>query len=71
MKELPITLLLAPVGFQTLAFNTWSYAEEAMFGEAAPYALTIMFFSACFVGLLLARERTSTRSPAAAGTSAE
>jgi len=56
MKELPITFLLAPVGFETLALNTWSYAEEAMFGEAAPYALTIMFFSACFVGLLLIRE---------------
>jgi iron(III) transport system permease protein len=57
MKELPITFLLAPVGFETLALNTWSYAEEAMFAEAAPYALTIMFFSACFVGLLLAREK--------------
>ena len=61
MKELPITFLLAPVGFETLALNTWSYAEEAMFGEAAPYALTIMFFSACFVGLLLMREQ---RTPA-------
>ncbi len=60
MKELPITFLLAPVGFETLALNTWSYAEEAMFGEAAPYALTIMFFSACFVGLLLIREQTAT-----------
>jgi iron(III) transport system permease protein len=60
MKELPITFLLAPVGFETLALNTWSYAEEAMFGEAAPYALTIMFFSACFVGLLLVRERTAS-----------
>jgi iron(III) transport system permease protein len=57
MKELPLTFLLAPVGFQTLALDTWSYAEEAMFGEAAPYALAIMFFSACFVGLLLAREQ--------------
>ena len=59
MKELPITFLLAPVGFETLALNTWSYAEEAMFGEAAPYALTIMFFSACFVGLLLVREEAA------------
>lgn len=64
MKELPITLLLAPVGFQTLALNTWSYAEEAMFGTAAPYALTIMFFSACFVGLLLTREQSSSPEPA-------
>jgi iron(III) transport system permease protein len=61
MKELPLTFLLAPVGFETLALNTWSYAEEAMFAEAAPHALTIMFFSACFVGLLLVREQAATR----------
>jgi hypothetical protein len=29
-----------------------------------------MFFSACFVGLLLLRERSSTRSDEAAGTTA-
>jgi iron(III) transport system permease protein len=67
MKELPITFLLAPVGFETLALNTWSYAEEAMFGEAAPYALTIMFFSACFVGLLLVREQEAVSRKAEAG----
>ncbi len=67
MKELPITYLLSPVGFETLALNTWSYAEEAMFAEAAPYALTIMFFSACFVGLLLVREQTAVTRPTEAG----
>ena len=67
MKELPLTFLLAPVGFETLAINAWSYAEEAMFDQAAPFALTIMFFSACFVGLLLVRERTArSREPDAA-----
>lgn len=65
MKELPITFLLSPVGFQPLAVNTWSYAEEAMFGEAAPYALTIMFVSALFVGVLLLQEQTASRQPAA------
>jgi len=68
MKELPITFLLAPAGFETLAINVWSYAEEAMFGQAAPYALAIMFFSACFVGLLLAREQRPARSAASTGT---
>ena len=67
MKELPITFLLAPVGFETLALNAWSYAEEAMFAEAAPYALTIMFFSACFVGLLLTRERATASRQQVAG----
>lgn len=59
MKELPLTFLLAPPGFATLAIDAWSYADEAMFAEAAPYALTIMFFSACFVGLLLVREQAT------------
>ena len=68
MKELPITFLLAPVGFETLALNTWSYAEEAMFGQAAPYALTIMFVSALFVGVLLIREQTSAARSASGQT---
>ena len=59
MKELPITFLLAPVGFQTLAVNVWSYTAEAMFSQAAPYALVILLFSTLFVGLLFAREWTS------------
>jgi iron(III) transport system permease protein len=69
MKELPLTFLLAPIGFQTLALDAWSYANEAMFGEAAPFALAIMAFSALFVGLLLVQETSrkqvegSLRSP--------
>jgi iron(III) transport system permease protein len=65
MKELPLTFLLSPIGFQTLALDAWSYANEAMFGEAAPFALTIMAFSALFVGLLLARETERTEQPEA------
>ncbi|MFU8860404.1 MAG: ABC transporter permease [Cyclonatronaceae bacterium] len=56
MKELPITFLLSPIGFETLAINVWSYSNEAMFAEAAPFALTILIFSVFFVGLLFARE---------------
>jgi iron(III) transport system permease protein len=58
MKELPITFLLSPIGFESLALKTWSAANEAMFDAAAPYALAIMFFSAAFVGLLLVQEKT-------------
>ena len=58
MKELPITFLLSPIGFQTLALDTWSYANEALFGQAAPHALAIMLFSAAFVGLLLLQEKS-------------
>ena len=64
MKELPLTFLLSPIGFETLALNTWSFANEAMFAEAAPYALAIMAFSGLFVGLLLAQETERTAAPA-------
>jgi iron(III) transport system permease protein len=56
MKELPITFLLSPIGFRTLALNVWSYSNEAMFAEAAPFALTILVFSSVFVGILFSRE---------------
>jgi len=57
VKELPLTFLLAPVGYATLATRIWSYTSEALFAEAAPYALLIVVFSACFIGLLLTQER--------------
>ena len=56
MKELSITFLLSPIGFNTLALNVWSYTGEAMFAQAAPFALTILIFSTIFVGLLFTRE---------------
>ena len=52
MKELPITFLLAPLDFQTLAVQVWGYIDAAMFAEAAPFALTIMVFSGIFAALL-------------------
>jgi len=57
MKELPLTFLLSPVGFDALALKVWSYANEALFAGAAPFALAIMAVSAAFVGLLLLREK--------------
>lgn len=53
MKELPITFLLAPTGYTTLAVNVFSRTSEAMLAEAAPYAAAIVLFSSLFVGLLL------------------
>ena len=35
MKELPITLLLSPIGFDTLATQIWSTTSEAFFTRAA------------------------------------
>ena len=34
MKELPVTLLLAPAGFPTLATRIWSAAEDAFWADA-------------------------------------
>lgn len=56
MKELSITFLLSPIGFDTLALNVWSYTGEAMFAEAAPFALLILLFSSLFVGFLFTKE---------------
>lgn len=56
MKELPLTFLLSPAGYETLALNVWSYTTEAMFAEAAPYALAILIFSGVFVGVLIRHE---------------
>jgi iron(III) transport system permease protein len=57
IKELPLTLVLAPPGFRTLAGKTFDAIEEARFAEAAPYALTLLAFSVLFVSALLYRER--------------
>lgn len=57
LKELPLTLLLAPTGFDTLARNVWTYTEEAQYASAAPYALVIAASGALLTGLILRRER--------------
>jgi len=57
MKELPLTFILSPLDYQTLAVNVWGRIDEAMFAQAAPYALAILVFSSLFVGLLQTQER--------------
>jgi iron(III) transport system permease protein len=56
MKELPMAYILAPIGFETLSVNVWSYTNEAMFAHAAPYALTILVVSGIFVSILFSKE---------------
>ncbi len=67
MKELPITFLLSPAGFDTLAKRVWGFTTEAMFAEAAPYALTIVMFGAVFTALVLQGQKPTAngRSPMA------
>jgi iron(III) transport system permease protein len=56
MKELPATLLLAPLGFDTLATSIWTAASEAFFARAAAPALLLILVSALPMYLLVIRE---------------
>ena len=53
LKELPISMLLSPIGFDTLAKRIFGFTNEAMFAEAAPYALTIMLAGSVFAVIVL------------------
>ncbi len=57
MKELPATLLLAPLGFDTLATSIWTATSEAFFARAAAPALLLILVSALPMYLLVIRER--------------
>src|SRR5690606_23380648 len=46
MKELPATLLLRPIGFDTLATQVWGATSEAFWAHAAPPALLLVLLSA-------------------------
>jgi iron(III) transport system permease protein len=56
LKELPITLLLGPIGFKTLATEVWSKTEEGFFAEAAPVILVLMGISLVPTLLFAGRE---------------
>lgn len=57
MKELPATLILSPIGFNTLATSIWSAASEAFFARAALPALLLIVASAIPLTFLMLRER--------------
>ena len=56
MKELPVTLLLSPTGFDTLATRIWSATEEALFAQAALPALVLVALSGIFVSVILKQD---------------
>jgi iron(III) transport system permease protein len=63
MKELPATLLLRPIGFDTLATEIWQATSVAAYSEAAPSALLLIAVSAPFVYLLVGRRRAELAAP--------
>ena len=57
MKELPATLLLRPTGFNTLAVDIWSAANELLYARAAASALVLLAISAVPMFLLVVRQK--------------
>ena len=54
VTELTATLVLAPIGVETLATQFWAYQSEVAYGAAAPYALVIVALAVipgAFLGL--------------------
>ncbi len=57
MKELPATLVLGPLGFETLATSIWAASNEALFAQAAVPALLLILVSSAPMGFLVLREQ--------------
>jgi len=60
MKELPATLLLAPLGFQTLATRVWGATEDGFLADASLAALTLVVLSGVLTWLLVIRRAEAT-----------
>ena len=56
MKELPATLILGPLEFNTLATSIWSAADEAFFARAAAPALILILTSSVPMAFLVVRD---------------
>lgn len=57
IKELPITLLLSPPGYENLVTEVWVAAEEGLYSQVAAPALLLVTISAFSVIFILGRER--------------
>ncbi|MCZ2114456.1 MAG: iron ABC transporter permease [Anaerolineae bacterium] len=56
MKELPTTLILSPIGFNTLAVQVWSNITEAFFARAAAPTLLLILLSSVPLALITLRD---------------
>jgi iron(III) transport system permease protein len=57
MKELPATLLLRPIGFETLATDIWKLTQVGAYSRAAVPALVLIALSAPVLYLVSAERR--------------
>ena len=55
VKELPATLVLRPLGFDTLPVRVWTPARDGIYADAAPAALLLILVSAVPLYLMLTR----------------
>jgi iron(III) transport system permease protein len=55
MKELPITLLNAPIGFETLSYRIWTDMEAVFLAEAAMASIVLVALSGVLTWLLVVR----------------
>ncbi len=55
MKELPATLLLAPLGFETLSTRIWNAAEDGFLAEVGVTSLLLILVSAVLTWTLVLR----------------
>ena len=58
MKELPITLILRPIGFRTFATRIWSAYDEAFLSSIALPGLVLILVSATVLFVILRQEKT-------------
>lgn len=56
MKELPATLILSPIGFNTLAVQVWTNITEAFFARAAAPTLLLILLSSVPLALFTLRD---------------
>ncbi|OED34974.1 hypothetical protein AB834_05490 [PVC group bacterium (ex Bugula neritina AB1)] len=49
LKELPVTLILAPIGYKSLSAHIWTTTEEAFFSETALSSLLLLLFAGTFL----------------------
>lgn len=56
MKELPATLILSPIGFDTLAVQVWTNITEAFFARAAAPTLLLILLSSVPLALFTLRD---------------
>ena len=62
MKELPATLFLRPIGYETLATRVWQFTAEALWQEAALPALTIVLVGVIPIAILIRESRRGRES---------